>query len=120
VRYAGRLPQEEYRALLRRARLYVSAPRWEDFGMAQMEALADGCVLVCMHGRGPYVALPLARALDRRLVVRDQDALARAIRTALDDPAPDYAERAVPLVQPYSTAAVDALVADRLLPALLG
>lgn len=120
VRYAGRLAQAEYRALLRRARLYLSAPRWEDFGMAQLEALADGCVLVCMYGRGPYVALPLARALDRRLVVRDEEAFAGAIRAALDDPAPDYAERAVPLVQPYSTAAVDALVADRLLPALLG
>ena len=119
VRYAGRLPQAEYRALLRRSRLYLSAPRWEDFGMAQMEALADGCVLVCMYGRGPYVALPLARALDRRLVTRDVEGFARAIRTALDDPAPDYAERAVPLLAPYSTGAVDRLVADRLLPALL-
>jgi glycosyltransferase involved in cell wall biosynthesis len=120
VRYAGRLPADEYRALLRRSRLYLSAPRWEDFGMAQLEALADGCVLVCLYGRGPYVALPLARALDRRLVARDEDGFARAIRVALDDPAPDYAERAVPLVQPYSTAAVDRLVANRLLPALLG
>src|SRR5206468_1459589 len=106
VRYAGRLPAVEYRQLLRRSRTYVSAPRWEDFGMAQMEALADGCVLVCMYGRGPYVALPLARALDARLVVRDEDAFTRAIRTALDDPAADYARRAEPLVAPYSTPAV--------------
>ena len=40
---------------------------------------------------GPYAALPLARALDPRLVGDD---LAAAIRAALDDPAPDYAERA--------------------------
>ena len=120
VRHVGSLPSAEYRALLRRARVFVSAPRWEDFGIAQLEALADGCVLVAQHAPGPYVALPLARALDARLVVRDADGLARAIRTALDDPAPSYAERAMPLVQPYSTRAVDALVADRLLPALLG
>jgi glycosyltransferase involved in cell wall biosynthesis len=120
VRYVGRLSPVEYRTLVRRSRLYLSAPRWEDFGMAQLEALADGCVLVAMYGPGPYVALPLARALDRRLVVRNEEAFAQAIRVALDAPAPDYAARAEPLVAPYSTAAVDALVADRLLPALLG
>jgi glycosyltransferase involved in cell wall biosynthesis len=116
VRWAGRLPPEEYRALLRRARAYVTAPRREDFGLAQLEALADGCRLVTTPAPGPYVALPLARALDPRLVARD---LAPAIRVALDDPAPDYAARAARLVAPYSTAAVDALVADRLVPALL-
>jgi hypothetical protein len=120
VRYVGRLASEEYRALLRRTRVYVAAPRWEDWGMAQMEALADGCVLVTMYGPGPYVALPLARALDARLVARAENGLARAIRTALDDPVADYAARAQPLVAPYSAAAVDALVANRLLPALLG
>lgn len=120
VRFVGSLPPDAYRALLRRARVYVSAPRWEDFGIAQLEALADGCMLVAQHAPGPYVALPLARALDPRLVVRDADGLARAIRVALDDPADSYAARAMPLVQPYSTASVDALVADRLLPALLG
>jgi glycosyltransferase involved in cell wall biosynthesis len=119
VRYAGVLARDDYRALLRRARVFVSAPRWEDFGIAPLEALADGCVLVAMPAPGPYVALPLARALDARLVVRDEPALARAIRTGLDDAAPDYAARAARLVAPYSTAAVDALVADRLLPALL-
>lgn len=119
VRFAGSLAPEEYRALLRRARVYVSAPRWEDFGIAQLEALADGCVLVAAHAPGPYVALPLARALDARLVARDEDGLGHAIRTALDDPADGYAERATALVAPYRTAAVDALVADRLLPALL-
>jgi hypothetical protein len=119
VRYAGRLAPAEFRELLRRSRIFISAARWEDFGIAQMEALADGCVLVTTSSPGPYAALPLARALDARLVVRDDTLLAAAIRTALDDPAPDYAARAAALVAPYSTAAVDALVADRLLPALL-
>jgi hypothetical protein len=36
----------EFRTLLRRARAYVVAPRREDFGIAQLEALADGCRLV--------------------------------------------------------------------------
>jgi Glycosyl transferases group 1 len=118
VRFAGRLAPDAYRALLRRARVYVTAPRREDFGIAQLEALADGCVLVTTPAPGPYAALPLARALDGRLVVRP-DALAAAIRAALDAPAPGYAERAESLLEPYSTRAVDRLVADRLLPALL-
>jgi glycosyltransferase involved in cell wall biosynthesis len=121
VRFAGRLAPAEYRALLRRSRVYVTAPRREDFGIAQLEALADGCVLVTTPAPGPYAALPLARALDPRLVVRPGPAaaLATAIRTALDDPAPAYAERAASLLEPYATPVVDRLVAERLLPALL-
>jgi glycosyltransferase involved in cell wall biosynthesis len=119
VRYAGALDAAAYRALLRRSRLFVCAPRFEDFGIAQLEALADGCRLVTTYAPGPYAALPLARALDPRLVARDIDGLSTAIRTALDDADPSYAQRALPLVAPYSSTAVDALVADRLLPALL-
>jgi hypothetical protein len=120
VRYVGMVSPSEWRELVARARLFVSAARREDYGLAQLEALADGCVLVTTTSPGPYVALPLARALDARLVVRDDDALPAAIRTALDDPRPDYAARAMPLLAPYSGSAVDALVADRLLPSLLG
>ena len=53
VRDAGRLPAAEYRALLRRARVFVTAPRREDYGHAQLEALADGCLLVTHAGAGP-------------------------------------------------------------------
>ena len=70
VRYAGMVAPAEYRALLRRARVFVTAPRWEDYGIAQLEALADGCVLVTNEAPGPYAALPLARSLDARLVGR--------------------------------------------------
>ena len=62
---------------------------------------------------GPYAALPIARALDARLVGDD---LAGALRTALDDPAPGYAARALAALAPYRRAAVDATVRDELLP----
>src|SRR4051794_18590843 len=91
VRYAGMLARAEYRALLRRARVFVTAPRREDYGIAQLEALADGCLLVTNAAPGPYAALPPARELDARLVGED---LGPALRLALDDPLPDYAERA--------------------------
>jgi hypothetical protein len=107
---------EAFRELVRRSRLYVVAPRREDYGIAQLEALADGCMLVTTEGEGPYVARDLARELDPRLVGED---LAAALRTALDDPATRYAERARELLQPFAPAAVDAAVANELLPRLL-
>jgi hypothetical protein len=112
----GLLPPQEYRALLRRARAFVAAPRHEDYGIAQLEALADGCRLVTSPASGPYPALALARALDPRLVGDD---LAVAIRTALDAPADDYAERAAKLLAPYRQHAFETTVRERVLPRLL-
>jgi glycosyl transferase family 1 len=116
VRAAGPLSPAAYRELLRRARVFVTAPRREDYGVAQLEALADGCRLVTNEAPGPYAALPIARELDPRLVGDD---LAGALRAALDDPAPRYAERALEALAPYRRAAVDATVRDELLPRLL-
>jgi glycosyltransferase involved in cell wall biosynthesis len=115
VRFAGMLPRADYRALLRRARTFVCAPRREDYGIAQLEALADGCVLVTTSAPGPYAALPLAEALDPRLV---SEHLVGALRLALDDPAPDYAERALEALAPWRPEAVDRVVAEQLLPRL--
>ena len=42
-----------------------------------------------------------------------------ALRTALDDPAPDYSARAIEALAPFSREAVDRLVAEQLLPRLL-
>ena len=117
VQIAGPLAQSEYRALLRRARVFVCAPRREDYGIAQLEALAEGCLLVTTPAPGAYVALPLARELDPRLVGED---LGAALRCALDTPAADYAARAAELVEPFTTVAVDRLVAETLVPRLLG
>jgi hypothetical protein len=117
VRLVGRLAPERYRALLRRARVFACAPRREDYGIAQLEALADGCQLVTTAAPGPYVALPIARALDPRLAGEN---LAGALRFALDDPAPDYAVRAARELAPFSRATVDRIVRDQLLARLLG
>jgi len=118
VRLAGRLPAEEYRALLRRARVFVCAPRREDYGAAQLEALADGCLLVSTPAPGPYVGLGIARELDPRLV--DED-LARALSSALRDPPPlePYRVRALAALEPFSPQAIDRKVAEELLPRLL-
>jgi hypothetical protein len=116
VRFAGLLSPEEFRALLRRARIYVTAPRREDYGLAQLEALADGAMLVTTEAPGPYAALPIGRDLDARLVGDD---LAGAVRTALDDPRDDYAERARSALLPFRRGSVDALVLRELLPRLV-
>jgi glycosyltransferase involved in cell wall biosynthesis len=115
VRVAGTLDRDAYRALLRRARIYIAAPRREEYGIAQLEALADGAMLVSTETEIPYAALPLAREADPRLVGPD---LAGAIRTALDDPRPDYAERVAPGLERFSAASVDRIVAEQVLPAL--
>jgi hypothetical protein len=117
VRVLGRLGRDEYRALVRRARVFVCAPRREDYGLAQLEALADGCQLVSTPSPGPYVALAIARRLDPRLV--DED-LARALRAALRDPLPGYAEEAREALAPFARAAVDRIVGRELVPRLLG
>jgi hypothetical protein len=116
VRVVGRLSSTEYRALLRRARVFVCAPRREDYGIAQLEALADGCLLVTAPAPGSYEALPIARQLDARLVGDD---LGVSLRAALDDPRPGYAQLALQALEPYSRAAIDRLVAEQLLPRLL-
>ena len=115
VRFAGMLSRADYRALLRRARVFVCAPRREDYGIAQLEALADGCQLVTTPSPGPYAALPLARQLDSRLV----GGIAEGIRTALDHPSPGYAARARELLAPWRPDEVDRVVRDDLLPRLV-
>jgi len=116
VRVVGALPARDYRALLRRARVFVCAPRREDYGIAQLEALADGCLLVTTPAPGPYTALPIARELAPRLV---NDDLARGLIAALEDPHEEYAGRARAALAPFSRSAVDRRVVDELLPRLL-
>jgi hypothetical protein len=116
VELAGRLAPCDYRALLRRARVFATAPRREDYGIAALEALADGCVLVTTPADGGYPALDLARELDPRLVTDD---LAGALRLALDDPVPGYSELAAELLDAFSRGALDRALAEHVLPRLL-
>jgi hypothetical protein len=116
VKVLPMLPYDEYRAMLRRTRLFICAALREDYGIAQLEALADGCMLVTTPSPGPYVALPIARSLDARLVGED---LASAVRLALDEPAPDYAARAALVLERFRSAELDRIVAEDLLPLLL-
>jgi hypothetical protein len=117
VRVVGPLAPAEYRTLLRRARVFVCAPRREDYGIAQLEALADGCMLVTTPAPGPYAALPIATALDPRLVGEDLEA---ALRVALSEPPAGYAERARAALAPFSPAVLDRVIAEQLLARLLG
>jgi hypothetical protein len=117
VRVVGVLSAERYRELVRHARVFVCAPRREDYGIAQLEALADGCQLVTTPAPGPYAALPIARELDPRLV---SDDLGSALRLAIEQPVPDYAQRALQALAPFSREATDRLVAEEVLPRLLG
>jgi glycosyltransferase involved in cell wall biosynthesis len=116
VRFTGRLAPEEFRALLRRARVFVAASRREDFGIAQLEALADGAMLAATPAPGAYPALALARELDPRLVSED---LVPALRAALDDPVPGYAARAAQLIAPFAREAVATTLSQHVLPRLL-
>lgn len=117
VSYTGPLAPERFRALLRRARVYVTAPRREDYGLAQLEALADGCRVVTTPAPGPYAALPLLRAGLGWVV--PPHGLRAALRAALDDGDSGYEARALAAIAPFRRDAVDRIVAAELLPALL-
>lgn len=118
----GRLPREVFRALVRAVGLYVTAPRREDYGLVQLEALAEGARVVTTAAPGPYAALPLVRELWPEQVVEHGDdiaALGRSIRFAIDArPDPIEQLRATRAVAPWSRAAVLARVERELVPAL--
>jgi glycosyltransferase involved in cell wall biosynthesis len=125
VELRGTVPAAEFRARLRRARAFVHGARWEDWGQAPLEALADGALLATVPAGGPYEALRMAKRLEPSLVAEavDPAALAAAIRAAFELPEErvrDYGERAAELLRPYRSDAVQETVARELLPGLLG
>ena len=120
----GMVPAAEFRAALVRAHVFVHGARWEDWGQAPLEALADGALLATVPAGGPYEGLRVARQLDDRLVAEriDPVALAPAIRAAFEMPDESvraYRERAAELLRPYRSENVQEIVAGELLPALL-
>jgi glycosyltransferase involved in cell wall biosynthesis len=125
VEWGGAMPRERWLELVARARMFVNASRYEDWGLAQMEALAAGTPLVTVPSPGLNEALPLARRLAPDLVAEERaaGALAAAIQAglALDQRArADYARHAGDLLQPYRRPALRQTVATEVLPALLG
>jgi glycosyltransferase involved in cell wall biosynthesis len=121
----GMLAQPEFRDLLARAHAFVSAAAWEDFGVAPLEALDRGAVVVGAPGGGPFPALALARTLAPEFVARERTAasLADALRAAFaasPDSLATYREAARAELEPYRPEASVARIAAEVLPALLG
>ena len=124
VRWRGMVPRAEFRAALRTAHALVSAARWEDYGQAQLEAMADGALLVCAPAGGPFEALALARRLTPDLVADTlaPDALARCVRTAFalsPDVAADRRRRLAAALADATPERTVARLRDEVLPALL-
>jgi Glycosyl transferases group 1 len=121
----GMLPQPEFRDLLARALVFVSAAEWEDFGIAPLEALDRGAALVCAPAGGPFPALGLARSLAPEFVAADRSpaSLACAVVAAFSAP-PErlaaYRVAARAALAPYRPEASVTRIAAEVLPALLG
>jgi glycosyltransferase involved in cell wall biosynthesis len=125
VIWRGRVPAQEFRATLRRAHAFLTGARWEDFGFAQLEALADGVLLVCAASGGPFQALVHARELAPRLCAPDinPQSLASALQLAFEMPEQEamrYRTAAERMMAAYSPRAVMSVLAERVLPRLLG
>jgi glycosyltransferase involved in cell wall biosynthesis len=123
VEWAGLVARPRWLEMLGRARLFVNASRFEDHGLAPLEALAAGAVLVSVPAAGPYPALGMARALAPALVTagRSPAELAEAIRSGLalsETQRRDYAQGAGELLIPHRAAAISATMTERVLPAL--
>jgi Glycosyl transferases group 1 len=121
----GMLPQPSFRDLLARAHAFVSAAEWEDFGIAPLEALDRGAVLVAAPAGGPFPALELARSLGPEFVAGDRSAgsLVGALQAAFaapEDRLSAYRLAARAELGPYRPEASVARLRADVLPALLG
>jgi hypothetical protein len=122
----GTVPAAEFRARIRAARVFAAGARWEDFGQAPLEALADGALLATVPSGGPFEALRLVRELGEPALVADAvdgRALGTAISAAFQLPeerACAYRAAARERLLPFRPEAVQETVERELLPRLLG
>lgn len=123
LEWAGIVPRSRWLDLLARARLFVNASRFEDHGLAPLEALAAGAALVTVPSPGPYPALHMAQRLAPDLVATDgtPPALAQALRAGFalaDADRRAYARRADELLAPHRAEAISRTMREQVLPAL--
>jgi glycosyltransferase involved in cell wall biosynthesis len=124
IRWRGLAEAEEFRAALRGSLVFAAAARWEDFGQAPLEALADGALLATLPSGGAYEALALARELAPELAPPELSAaaLAGALEVAFAMPeegARDYRKRAARALAAYSPGELQRRVTEEVLPPLL-
>ena len=118
VEFIGMVERAAWLELAGRARIFVNASTWEDYGIAQLEALSAGALLATVPSSGPYAALPIARELEPALVDADLgSAVAAGLALSADDVA-RYRERAAAALASYRPAAVQRVIAERVVPAL--
>ena len=122
----GTVPAAEFRARLRRAHAYVAGARWEDWGQAPLEALADGALLATVPSGGPVRGPAAGARARRRRSWRARSTARRSPRRSAprssmpEERVRAYRERAAELMRPYRSEAVQETVTRELLPALLG
>jgi glycosyltransferase involved in cell wall biosynthesis len=124
VQWAGPLSRAEWLTRVARARVFINASHYEDWGLAQLEALASGTPLVTVPTPGPNEALALARSLAPELVAdeRSAPALVGAIRAGLllsDERRVAYANAAAVMLERYRPEVVERQIAQEIVPALL-
>jgi glycosyltransferase involved in cell wall biosynthesis len=124
VDWPGMTGAAEFRAALRRCCAFLSAARWEDFGQAPLEALADGALLVTGPAGGAYEALAIARELDAELVADSTDpaSLGACLESAFaidDGRRAAYREAAGAALAPYRPEELVRSLRERVLPTLL-
>lgn len=124
VELAGMLSQHEFGRLLDRARAFLSAARWEDFGQAPLQALERGAVLVSAPAGGPFPALAIAAQIGPGFVAADRTpgSVAGALDAALRAGDPElaaYRAAARELLAQYRPATQVRRLRDEVLPRLL-
>lgn len=118
VEWREPMPHGAWLTLLSRTRLFVNASRWEDYGIAQLEALSAGAALVTVPSPGPYEALAIAPRLRPELVDAD---LGTALAAGLglgDEELAEYRTGALAALGPHRPGAVQRVIADQVVPAL--